>query len=79
MGLWASWPIAHGWDVYHLQGELPEPPCFDSPEAAHEETDMKKDATQFQSAIGLILETGKWSSLKERLVLNKHKKANGVK
>lgn len=50
----------------HLQGKLWVPPYFDSPEAAHAETEKKEDAAQFQSAVGLRLETGNWQFTQEK-------------
>lgn len=50
----------------HLQGKLLEAPCFDLPEAAHAEAEIKEDAKQLQSAIGLRLETGNWQFTQEK-------------
>lgn len=72
-------PWSYGRDVCLLQGELLEPPCFDSLEDDHEETEEQEDVTLSQpAAVSVRQETGNQQVSQEQACF-KHKKANAVK
>lgn len=72
-------PWSYGRDVCLLQGELLEPPCFDSLEADREETEEQEDVILSQpTAVSLRQETENQHVSQEQACF-KHKKANAVK
>lgn len=72
-------PWSYGQDGCLLQGELLEPPCFDSLEADDEGTEEREDGTLSQpAAVNLRQETGN-EQVRQEQACFKHQKANAVK